>query len=129
MIVSNGHYLLTTTWINSLGGTSEITRGLVVSRSSDSTAGITVRPNLVKISQGINQVTFENHSDQNLTLRGQVYTVSGELVTTFQGDPGAPQVVWNVQGVASGVYLAAMETVNANGSITYRQILKIIVIH
>ena len=129
MIVSNGHYLLTTTWINSLGGTSEITRGLVVSRSSDSTAGITVRPNLVKISQGINQVTFENHSDQNLTLRGQVYTVSGELVTTFQGDPGAPQVVWNVQGIASGVYMAAMETLNANGGVTHRQILKIIVIH
>ncbi len=129
MLVSNGHYLLTTRWINSQGGTTEITRGLVVSRSSDSPAGITARPSIARVSRGYNQITFENYSGQNLTIRGRVYNVTGELVTSFQGDPSAPQVVWNVQGFASGIYLAAMETVNANGGVTYRQILKVIVIH
>jgi len=128
MIVTNGHYQLTARWTNSQGGTTDITRGLMVIRPGDSATGISVRPNVLRISSGLTQVTFENHSEQSLTLRGKVYNLSGELVAGFQGDPGVPQAFWNAQGVASGVYLAVLETLNANGGVTNRQIFKIIVI-
>ncbi len=63
-----------------------------------------------------------------MTLRVRVYTLAGELMSDFQGTPGANQASWDATGYASGLYLAAVELLNPNGGLMDRQILKVMVL-
>ena len=129
-IVTAGHYLLEAHWYDGQGGTTDISRGLLVMAGGNKGKGIlTVRPNVLTMASGKTSANFRNSSSLNLTLKVKLYTVAGELVTKLQGDTGTNQAIWDASGIASGVYLAVVETENVNGGVIGSQILKILVMH
>lgn len=125
-LVTNGHYQLVAGWQDGQGGTSTLSRGIVVVNDNTPSGGITARPNLLRISNGQTTITFEDHSGQNRTLKVGVYAISGELVTTVSG--GINGASWDASGVASGVYLAAVSVMDGNGRTASQQVLKILVL-
>jgi hypothetical protein len=62
-------------------------------------------------------------------LNAKVYTIAGELVRSIPGTPGNASTQWTATGMASGVYIAAVEVRDASGGILEHQLLKILVLH
>lgn len=125
--VSPGHYQLEVHWQDGLGGTSDISKGLLVTPVGEAGGSITARPNVLTAIRG--RVTvFTGPATSGSSLRGSIYTLAGELVKTIAGNPGTGQASWDSTGVASGIYLAAVDQVNANGGRIRTEILKILVI-
>jgi hypothetical protein len=59
----------------------------------------------------------------------KIYTLAGQLVTSLQGTPGIPTAQWTANGMASGVYIAAVQVLDANGGVLENQLLKLLVLH
>lgn len=128
--VISGHYLLSVHWDGGQGASSDISKTvLVVGGGAREEATVIAEPNLLNTSIGQKRVSFIGPSGQGLTLRVKVFTITGELAASFQGDSETGQAFWNASGMASGLYLAVVEKLNASGGLSGRQILKISVIH
>jgi hypothetical protein len=64
-----------------------------------------------------------------LTLVYRVYDMAGELVQSSAfGPAGTNLATWDASGVASGMYLAVVDALNAEGGLVGRKNLKIVVI-
>ena len=66
---------------------------------------------------------------QNLLLTARIYTTAGELVKVLDPDPTPNQTTWTAQDLASGVYIAVVESRNAQGGLVHQQTLKIALVH
>ncbi len=89
---------------------------------------VTAWPNILKASSGSMVTTFHTDSSFSLTLNVSIYTIAGELIQVIDGSQGSNQATWNATGLASGVYLAVVEEMDANGGLLSRQTVKIAVI-
>ncbi len=128
--VSAGYYLLGAHWFDGQGGTSDISRGILVTANGNRSDGTLVaQPNLLTVSTGVTRTTFKYYSSQNLTLRVRIYTLAGELAAETQGNSGTNQATWDASGYASGLYLATADLLSNNGGKVGQQILKIMVLH
>jgi flagellar hook assembly protein FlgD len=125
-VVTSGRYLMEVHWDNGQGAVSDITRGIQV-EDGGNRPGVIVEPNILAVSQGVKTANFLSNDPNVQSLNVSVYTVAGERVTEKVGTPGSGRVSWDADGVASGVYLAVVETLNGSGQITGRQIVKVLV--
>ncbi len=111
-------------------GTLLIQHVFVDDRNSSAGAGvITAWPNILKASSGSMVTTFHTNSSLSLTLNLSIYTVTGELVHVSNGSQGGSQVAWDATGLASGIYIASVEELDARGGLLNRQTVKIAIIH
>jgi uncharacterized repeat protein (TIGR01451 family) len=92
------------------------------------TGQITASPNILNTSNGY-LTTFTSDSSLNLTLTVKIYTVAGELVKFIPGDPGSNKAVWDGSTVASGLYIAEIESNYMTGGLARIQTTKIVVVH
>jgi hypothetical protein len=64
------------------------------------------------------------------TLSVKIYTIAGQMVpANISQTPGTAIAQWNATGIASGIYIALVEVLNANGGVIEQQTLKILVLH
>jgi uncharacterized repeat protein (TIGR01451 family) len=84
---------------------------------------VTAWPNILKAGSMV--ATFHTDSTSSPTLKVSIYTLAGELVQVINGSQGSNQAAWNASGVASGLYLAVVEEMDADGGLLSRQIVKI----
>lgn len=126
--VQNGQYLVEVQ--SGTGAGAVLVQAVSVEdRNSSSGAGVvTAWPNVLRGSNGSMVTTFHTDSSLSLTLNASIYTVAGELIQVINGSQASNQATWNAAGVASGVYLAVVEELDANGGLLSRQILKIAVL-
>jgi len=128
-VVMGGHYQLEVKWDNGKGSVTEITKGVLVVGGRVPQGTAVAKPNVLTIANGTRVSVIEVNSAQGLTVRGRVYTVAGELVATLVNDPASPwKTAWDGGTVASGLYLAVVEGVNAQGGLALRQVVKIMVV-
>ena len=130
IFVQSGQYFIVAHTVDGQGREATETQQIsVLDENSHSGVGkVTAIPNLMNSANGY-QAVFKSDSSISFTLRVSVYTVAGELVGVFQGEAGINQVKWDASGVASGLYLAVVEEINAQGGLASRQIVKIVVVH
>jgi len=126
--VNPGHYLVTAQWQDGAGGTSDISKGVLVTGRSQGEGTVTAQPNILKVFNGQTVTTFKSNSTQSLTLDVKIYNVAGELVTALQGQPGTNQALWDASEMASGIYVVLAEQKDLNGNLLTRQFLKVVVL-
>ncbi len=127
--VSPGEYLLQAHWFDGQGATTDISKSILVTAYGNRGAGTLVaQPNILTVSAGVTRTTFKDDSPENLTLRVRIYTLAGELAADFQGTPGTNQASWDATGYASGLYLAAVDLLNAEGGRMGQKVLKVMVL-
>jgi len=125
--VTPGTYSIEIHWDNGQGVTSNITRSVLVTGSGAS-GEVIAKPNLLTSSQTM--TTFDGTGVMGAwTLSVKIYTVAGELVKTAIGGSGTAQATWDSTGIASGIYIAAVEVQDVNGGVLKHQLLKILVLH
>lgn len=127
-LVTAGDYQIGVSWEDGSGGKQEISRGILVVGGGRPGGGIFAAPNLLTLGTGVSSTNFQISSANPHTLKVSVYTLAGELVAVRQGAVGTNSVVWNATGAASGIYLAAVDVLNANGELTQKKLLKVLVI-
>jgi hypothetical protein len=82
------------------------------------------------LTTGQTLTTFNGTGIANAwTLNAKVYTIAGELLRSIPGSPGTATAQWNALGMASGVYIIAVQVQDANGGILENQLLKVLVLH
>jgi hypothetical protein len=103
---------------------------VIETNDQNGVGAVTARPNLLNRASPSYTTTFFSDSSLNLTLRVSVYDMAGELVQTPKmGLSGQNSVSWDASQVASGIYLAVVESLNAQGGTVKRSSLKVAVIH
>ncbi|HEY5039409.1 MAG TPA: hypothetical protein VIJ93_10085, partial [bacterium] len=129
--VTAGKYLIAVQSGDGKGGnsTSFGTITVLAPVSGSGMGTVTAKPNVLNSAAGTASTTFQSDSTTALTLRAFIYTVAGELVAKIEGVSGSGQAVWNVNGLASGVYLAVVEVRDAQGGLMGRQAVKVLVVH
>lgn len=125
--LTSGVYYLEIFPANGTGTAPVITEILTVVDSGGTGAGVLACPNIWK--PGDPPVTFDCFSSQPLTLKVRLYDLAGERITTFTGGAGTSQAVYDPNTLASGVYIALVESWDMSGTLTARQTLKIEVRH
>ncbi len=129
--VQSGQYLVEVHTVDGSGGETTVIKEVSVEdRNTASGMGVvTAWPNVLNASKGSMTTTFHTNSSLSLTLQVSIYTLAGELVQVSSGDAGTGLVSWDASHVASGVYLAVVESIDpVKGGVVNRQILKIDVI-
>lgn len=127
--VTSGSYLLSVHWFDGQGQGNDISKAILVTAQGPRQGqDVVAEPNLLRISSGQSRVQFLDLSGQGSTLKVSIYTLAGELTASFQGEAGTGQASWDASGLASGIYLAAVEKRTASGGSSGRQILKIMVV-
>jgi len=127
-IVTPGRYQILAHWDNGQGGTEDISTNVVVVGGGNTGSGIVMAEPNVLITGQMNTV-FVDNSPLNTTLNVKIYTLSGQLITAFQGPTGTNQSTWNASGLASGIYIAVVDILNSTNGDIGRQSLKLLVIH
>ncbi len=130
--VTSGQYFISVHTQDGQGGDSNVTLKVTVIETNDQNGvgTVTARPNLLNRASPSYTTTFFSDSSLNLTLRVSVYDMAGELVQTPKmGLSGQNSVSWDASQVASGIYLAVVESLNAQGGTVKRSSLKVAVIH
>lgn len=124
-IVTNGHYDIEVHYVDGKGGESAITRGIVVQSGNVRTDVVTAQPNV--LTGGQTATNLRIASATNYTLKVQLYDVAGELIKKVSGDTGKNGAYLDLRGLASGLYIAVVELVDANGKFAGRQITKLVI--
>jgi len=126
-LVSPGEYQVQVHWTDGNGGTSDVTRTIMVLPSAGVSGIAMARPNVLNPAKGM-VTTFDASGVSNASsLKIRIYTTTGELVRTITS--ASTQVPWDASGVASGIYIANIEIDNASGGMINRQFLKVLVAH
>jgi uncharacterized repeat protein (TIGR01451 family) len=126
--VSSGDYIFSVHWDQGDGTAEDISRIVQVKGGEGNNAGnITACPNILTKTGGTFKTRFKTAPVPPSTMRAKIYNIAGEKVAVIQGDPGTGQVDWDATGCASGYYLAVVQLLNANGGVSSRQTLKIII--
>lgn len=117
-IVTNGQYFLELRTTDGRGGESTVTREVNVLHGDLKVDGpVRVTPNPAGGTFGTS-VLFDVNTTAYLTLRVTLYTLAGELLgERIDGTPGAASATWDFSNkkVASGLYLAVVELIDAQG--------------
>jgi len=125
--VTSGTYEIELHWDDGEGQTSNITRSVIVV-SGGVSGTVVAEPNM--LTNGQTLTTFNGAGIANAwVLNAKVYTIAGELVKSIPGSPGTPTTQWNALGMASGVYIVAVQVQDANGGVLDNQLLKVLVLH
>ncbi len=127
-MVTPGSYTIQLNWDNGQS-TTDISRTVLVIPASGSTGVAMARPNVLEPSQTM-ITTFDGSGIPNAySVNAKVYTIAGQLVKPIQGTPGATSAQWDASGMASGIYFAVVDVLNANGGNIDHQTFKILVLH
>jgi flagellar hook assembly protein FlgD len=126
-MVTNGVYYLEVISDNGTGVEEVVTQELTVLNSGRAAGGVIAYPN--PWQGGDPAITFQASSAQPLTLKVWLYDLAGEKVDILEGAPGTGQAVLQNPAFASGIYIAAVELRDANGNLTSRQSLKVLIRH
>ncbi len=125
--VTPGTYEVELHWDDGEGQTSNITRSVIVVGGGAS-GTVIAEPNV--LTNGQTLTTFNGAGITNAwILNAKIYTIAGELVKSLPGSPGSPTTQWNAVGLASGVYIVAVQVQDSNGGVLDTQLLKVLVIH
>lgn len=126
--VTSGTYTIQLHWDDGNGQTTDITRSVVV-MTGGASGTVLAEPNV--LTSGSTMITtFNGAGVANASvLSAKVYTIAGELVRSIQGGAGTASAQWDATGLASGVYIVAIEVQDVNGGILDRQLLKVLVLH
>ena len=124
--VSDGHYLVAVRWVDGKGGETDISKGILVT-GGRLDQKVEAWPNILKAGQST--LTFNYLSLGSYSLKVKLYTMAREWVTSLEGPVGGNQASWNATGCASGLYLAVVDLMDANGGSAGRQILKVVIVH
>jgi flagellar hook assembly protein FlgD len=126
-LVSPGEYQVQVHWTDGHGGTSDVTRTIMVLPGTGASGIAVVRPNVLNPAKGM-VTTFDASGVSGAnSLKIKIYTTTGELVRTITS--ASAQVPWDATGMASGIYIANIEIDNASGGMINRQFLKVLVMH
>jgi uncharacterized repeat protein (TIGR01451 family) len=126
--VTPGTYTIELHWDNGEGQTTNITRSVVV-MGGGASGTVIAEPNVLEPSQTMT-TTFNGAGITNAsTLNIKIYTIAGQLVTTTTGGAGTASAAWDATGIASGIYIASVQVLDANGGVIKQQLLKILVLH
>ncbi|HEY5039691.1 MAG TPA: hypothetical protein VIJ93_11515, partial [bacterium] len=128
--LENGQYFIEVHSKDGQGGETLVTQRVSLEdfNAASGVGTVIAQPNMIQPG-GSTLVTFKTNSAMVLTLQVSLYTLAGELVMTIPGDSGTNQALWDTKGVASGLYLALVESRNASGGLAARQTLKVVVLH
>jgi flagellar hook assembly protein FlgD len=125
--VTPGTYEIQMHWDNGQGEITNITRSVIVVGGGAS-GTVIAEPNILTAGQTL--TTFNGAGIANAwTLHAKVYTIAGELVKSIPGSPGTATAPWDAAGMASGVYIVAVQVQDASGGVLDNQLLKVLVIH
>jgi uncharacterized repeat protein (TIGR01451 family) len=124
-IVANGHYEIEVHYVDGKGGESAVTRGIVVQSTNEHGEEVYAKPNVLADGQTTTTVVID--SARAYTLNVQLYDVAGELIKAFPGVMGANEVLLDVKGLASGLYIVVVELKDADGKFAGRKITKIVI--
>ena len=128
-LVTAGHYQIQAHWSDGKGGSSDITRGILVAPHRDPVRDwVWAYPNRLSTGTGNPYAVFSS-VDPNLTLIIRIYDLAGELVGERRGLGGTPDTTWDASGLASGLYLVLVEGRNAQGRLEGTKTLKLLVVH
>jgi uncharacterized repeat protein (TIGR01451 family) len=128
-VVTPGSYTIQLNWDNGQGSTTDISRTVLVIPASGSTGVAVARPNVLE--PGATMITtFDGTGVANAyTVNARIYTIAGQLIMPIQGTPGTASAAWNASGMASGIYFAVVDVLNADGGNIDHQTFKILVLH
>jgi hypothetical protein len=129
-VVQTGQYFVEVHSLDGKGGETMITQRVTV-QDVNANAGVgivTAQPNVLSPSNGT-ITTFKSSSALALTLKVSIYTLAGELVGIGQGPAGTNQTSWDAHNMASGLYIAVVELIDANGGLVGHQTVKIAILH
>jgi flagellar hook assembly protein FlgD len=128
-IVPNGQYYVEVRTTDEDGASMVIVRDVAVNHGSlDLAGGVTAFPN--PADRSASEIRFRaGASGAGLTLKVRVYDISGQLARVIQGPPGTGEASWDLRrrGVANGLYLAVVETVDPLGALE-RKVIKVMVL-
>jgi flagellar hook assembly protein FlgD len=129
-VVSSGQYFVEIDSKDGQGGQSELVKMVTVldGNRDSGLAPIVAKPNILNASNNWT-LTFVDPTAQNLLLTARVYTTAGELVKLLTPDTTPNQTTWAAQDLASGVYIAVVESRDAQGALIHQQTLKIALVH
>jgi flagellar hook assembly protein FlgD len=121
--VTNGVYYLEV--YSSIGTASveTLTDRLTVINGGKAGAMVLAFPN--PWAKGDPPLTFKVFPPQAVTLKIRLYDLAGEKAADFEGSTGAGQAFWDPGTLASGTYIALVESRDLNGNLTARQTLKV----
>jgi hypothetical protein len=129
-IVQTGQYFIEVHSKDGVGGETTVIKQLSVMAADPNTAGtIMVQPNVIDATKGILGTTFKANSSLTLTLKVSLYTLAGELTKAVAGTPDTGAVYLSASGLASGIYLAVVDSIDAQGRAIDKKILKVLVRH
>jgi len=125
--VTRGTYTLQIHWDDGQGQTADISRTVIVTGGGGS-GTVIAEPNALATGQTL--TTFNGTGIANAwTLNAKIYNIAGELVKPITGSPGTATAQWNAAGMASGIYIAAVQVQDSNGGVLENQLLKVLVLH
>lgn len=127
--VSPGHYEIEITWNDGNGGITNITRGILVENGTGMPGLVVAKPNELDRAAGYMAVFDGTGVTNAFSLRVTVYTAAGEKIIELPETPGKAQASWNASGMASGIYVAAVEVLDSANGLLQRQLLKVLVVH
>jgi uncharacterized repeat protein (TIGR01451 family) len=126
--VTSGTYSIQLHWDDGDGQTTDITRSVVVI-SGGASGTVLAEPNVL-VSGSTLTTTFNGSGITNAwMLSVKIYTIAGELVQSISGTQGKTSTQWTATGMASGLYIAAVEVQDVNGGVLEHKLLKILVLH
>ena len=124
-----GSYSIQLHWDDGQGETTNISRSVLVAGNGGVPGTVVARPNLLTTSETMT-TTFDGSGITGASsLNVKIYTLAGELVTSFTGPSGTGQALWNADGFASGIYIALVDVLDMNDGLLVRQSIKILVLH
>jgi flagellar hook assembly protein FlgD len=121
--VSNGQYFLE---IHTTNGAMNETQVYEVTVMGEGSSGsFAALPNRLDENQHSTLLKVDSSA---LTLQARIYDMAGQRVAILSGEKGTSQILWNTEGLASGLYLAELEARDSNGKFFGRKILKVMIL-
>jgi flagellar hook assembly protein FlgD len=127
--VTPGVYQIEVHWSDGAGGTTNITRSIVVMAGGGVTESVVVKPNSLNAANGMIAAFDAANVPNAYTVKVTIYTLTGQLVKVVEGSAGTLTASWDATDAASGLYIAAIEVRNAAGGVIKLQRTKVLVLH
>jgi hypothetical protein len=126
-MVSSGEYQIEVHWNDGSGGTTDITRSIVVMAGGTVTQSVIVKPNVLSPNTTMSPVFDATAVPGAASLKVSIYTMAGELARPTM--TGGTTLTWSdATGLSSGLYIAVMEVRNAQGGVINVQRTKILIL-
>jgi hypothetical protein len=128
-IVQNGQYFVEIHSLDGQGGDTIIDERISVLDGNNGMGPVFAKPNILNSANGFS-TTFVDTTAATLTLSVRIYTTAGELAApVINGAAGTNEASWTATGLASGLYIAVVESLNPAGGIADQKVLKLVVLH